>query len=54
MNGGMRQHRIEANPVYQGQNEAGSSWRSDVQLPGGWHWGTYHNQREAGGRETQI
>lgn len=45
------QHRIEASPVYLEQNGAGSWWHSDVLMPGGWHWGRYHNQRDAGGRE---
>lgn len=48
------QHWIGASPVYQAQNEAGSWWHSDVPPPGGWHWGRYHNQRDAGGREKNL
>lgn len=49
----MRWHRIGASPVYQGQNEAGSWWQSGAPPPGGWHWGKYHNRREAGGRQRK-
>lgn len=47
------QHWIGASPVYQGQNGAGSWWHSGALPPGGWHWGRYHNQRDAGGKERQ-
>ena len=47
------QHWIGASQVYQGQNEAKSWWHCNAPPPGGWHWGRYHNQRGAAGRERQ-
>ncbi len=40
--------------MYPEQNGAGSWWHSDDLPPGEWHWGRYHNQRDAGGRERHL
>lgn len=51
---GYLQHWIGASPGSRGRSGAGSWWRTDALLPGGWHWGTYRNQREAGERERHL